>query len=1026
MCEPSVAPGKLGVNFVPTTAGPHTFTITHKGDEVPTEGPAVVNVTHPLSLPDCEVVAVPGAVQVGTKAVIKVIPKDKLGNTLVTEPGKDIVNDSGYAIEIANADSPSGECYNLNVPARYSKPIEFAAPAPGCHKVSVSAVRGGPVGKPADLVVLPPGVVKVEAKGPGLESAYAGQEAVFQVSITVDDKPVSSTLGESPLSATVLPVPQLGEVVPLHPASPVRLPLKTDEVKPGILDVSYVLPQAGQFQIKLSLFDDVLSEERPPDNARSPVGEVPGSPFTVLSEEKLLGSPVQPLAFGPLRAITGCPATFKAPLVPIKPGLLIKPEDVHAEVASPDGTPVPVSVAVGPKKLSITISPVTPGPHDLRIAIKGVNVPLVGPTQVTVTLPVSLLHSQIDVAPSLIQLGQSAQIRVKAKDELGNTVVNPIEEDSYKGDLTNDSGYHVKITNSDPSSNGETHQVEVPPRYGAPVEFSPSSVGIHKIEVESCSAGTIGSEPGQLVVLPAGVVKIEAKGPGLSNAFAGKPTIFQVVMTVDDKPLPIPIGAVPIKAFLASPSGTDESVSAEDTLLPLDVVETTPGVMDVTYTIPQAGDYKLKLTLSEDPLTQSTPLSGSDNNAQESAAASNVPRDSHSPVLSTPVGGSPFQITCKNDVPVAKLVRAPELSKKQGVSIEFQLIDSTGPVETPDIPTGLLLGDDPDKFPTANIVPKGDGVFVAAVEPEQLESPTLGKIGTKIPFKILVGSKCVFEGMGEVEDQGDNPLMQQCEVVAPGDSIPFGLPAEFVLVGKEGDQQRPIEAPADLFHAVIEDGTGLHPIAHLSRRSNGFLAFAFTATCTGTIHVQVYYKGHPAAKPISVLAGDSSLSSFRTTPHQRRHCCKVIQFSSTGCQETSEKNILVLPNRYNTSTVYGRELWYSEWDISFSHAVAFCWNENNYLLSYSEHTGVYNIHKIHERGTTQTFSGLWERNWFSFCVKYHGKHTILVLNGMNKQEIGYLTETGYTYLNHREGFDSFVINAVTGRNIKGCGGIGCL
>eukprot|EP01126_Amoeba_proteus_P064951 TRINITY_DN9150_c0_g2_i4.p1 TRINITY_DN9150_c0_g2~~TRINITY_DN9150_c0_g2_i4.p1 ORF type:complete len:440 (+),score=78.34 TRINITY_DN9150_c0_g2_i4:246-1565(+) len=299
--EFTLTKGKVGLSFTPTEVGPHTLKFTFHGELVPAaQGTSdIVNVSHPVSLTHSQVAVSPATVQLGAKSVVKVIPKDRFGNVIpVAEGSPDPANEKGYAIAITSVETQ--EIFSLDVPPHFSKPIEFVAPVEGNYKVSVSSV-GVLVGH-AEFLVLPAGVLKMEAKGPGLTNAFVGEPADFQVVVTANNLPLTVALGASALKAYVAASPTIMDaaITPLD----TELPIEVTEATPGVLEGHYVMSKAGKAKLKLAVLSPLVGTGvgvvvvEP-----TPLGVVPGTPFTVTCEIKPSGSLIRPLKFSPVLCV---------------------------------------------------------------------------------------------------------------------------------------------------------------------------------------------------------------------------------------------------------------------------------------------------------------------------------------------------------------------------------------------------------------------------------------------------------------------------------------------------------------------------------------------------------------------------------------------------------------------------------------------------------------------------------------------------------------------------------------------------
>jgi len=112
------------------------------------------------------------------------------------------------------------------------------------------------------------------------------------------------------------------------------------------------------------------------------------------------------------------------------------------------------------------------------------------------------------------------------------------------------------------------------------------------------------------------------------------------------------------------------------------------------------------------------------------------------------------------------------------------------------------------------------------------------------------------------------------------------------------------------------------------------------------------------------------------------------------------------------SISFNERHWESNWTTEFTHAAVFSWNSGNYLLSYSEDTGVFVIHSVTKDNIVETARGQWESHWTTFTVTYYGNQVILISSRGDRQDVGLLTGNGYTFLRSRAGFDEFIKQAV--------------
>uniref|UniRef100_A0A7M4FQA1 Filamin B n=1 Tax=Crocodylus porosus TaxID=8502 RepID=A0A7M4FQA1_CROPO len=341
----------------------------------------------------------------------------------------------------------------------------------GVYMVDVS-YDGHPVpGSPFTVeAALPPDPTKVKAHGPGLRGGLVGKPAEF----TIDTKGA----GTGGLGLTV--------------EGPCEAKIECSDNGDGTCSVSYLPTKAGEYFVNI-LFEEV---------------HIPGSPFKADIEMPFDVSKVIATGPGLQRGKVGEPGLLNVDCTEAGPG------DLGVEVVSDSGSRADVQVQDNKDgTYTVTYVPLTAGLYTVKMKYGGEQVPK--------------FPAHVKVEPAV----DTSKIKVFGPGVEGKDVFREATTDFTvdAAPLTKTGGDHVKAQITNPSGASTDCLVKDNADGTYAVAFTPFEKGPHRVEVTYDGVPVPNSPFKVDVTEGCHPSRVQAKGPGLQEAFTNKPNAFTVV-----------------------------------------------------------------------------------------------------------------------------------------------------------------------------------------------------------------------------------------------------------------------------------------------------------------------------------------------------------------------------------------------------------------------------------------------------------------------------------------------------------------
>uniref|UniRef100_A0A7M4FQ87 Filamin B n=1 Tax=Crocodylus porosus TaxID=8502 RepID=A0A7M4FQ87_CROPO len=339
----------------------------------------------------------------------------------------------------------------------------------GVYMVDVS-YDGHPVpGSPFTVeAALPPDPTKVKAHGPGLRGGLVGKPAEF----TIDTKGA----GTGGLGLTV--------------EGPCEAKIECSDNGDGTCSVSYLPTKAGEYFVNI-LFEEV---------------HIPGSPFKADIEMPFDVSKVIATGPGLQRGKVGEPGLLNVDCTEAGPG------DLGVEVVSDSGSRADVQVQDNKDgTYTVTYVPLTAGLYTVKMKYGGEQVPK--------------FPAHVKVEPAV----DTSKIKVFGPGVEGKGREATTDFTVDAAPLTKTGGDHVKAQITNPSGASTDCLVKDNADGTYAVAFTPFEKGPHRVEVTYDGVPVPNSPFKVDVTEGCHPSRVQAKGPGLQEAFTNKPNAFTVV-----------------------------------------------------------------------------------------------------------------------------------------------------------------------------------------------------------------------------------------------------------------------------------------------------------------------------------------------------------------------------------------------------------------------------------------------------------------------------------------------------------------